>query len=408
MGKNNKKKASLPKGKRLAIIAVSVFLGAVLLFGGVLGTLALVRAASAVVSYRGVTLDEGCVSYLSATYKTVFIRNHRIGERISESLWESPSDPDPSLTWGELLARSTESYIKGVAVKAYLFDRATRLTAIDRETIEDMRAEVLARAGSVSEFNKQAEPMGFTYSDYKTAMELIYKANRAMAAIYGSDGSALSSESYYGVCNEYFAESYTRVKILFIRTETDFKVDEDGNRIPGVDNKDELRELSESEKEKRRKDISDIRDAISALLSGGDGQMSPEYFDSFFGKYGYYPEYRESGFYFSPYSSFTKEFVSSDSGLLPVFEAACDMSVGEYREVECDFGVCFVYKCENVGYAYLDGELEPFFSDFYLRAAEDMLATSVAELAVEVEISEDFYSIDLAALPYNTYLLTEY
>ena len=193
-----------------------------------------------------------------------------------------------------------------------------------------------------------------------------------------------------------------------IRTETEFKVDEDGNRVVGPDNKDELRELSESEKEKRQKDISDIRDAISALLSGADGQMSPEYFDTFFGKYGYYPEYRTSGFYLSPRSSYTIELASEESGLLPVCEAAIDMTVGEYREVECDFGVCFVYKMEKTEYAYLDGDLEAFFSDFYLRVAENMLSESVAELAEEVQVKEELYALNLAALPYNSLLWIEY
>ena len=105
------KKKSETKGKRLIVVSVAVFLGAVLLFGVILGTVALVRSIGAVVSYQGVAIDKGSASYLAATYKNVFLRTYGLGERVSDSLWESPSEPDPSLTWGELLAMLTESYV---------------------------------------------------------------------------------------------------------------------------------------------------------------------------------------------------------------------------------------------------------------------------------------------------------
>ena len=398
----------MPKGKRGLIIAACVFLGAVLLFGGVLGTVALVRSARAVVSYRGVTLDEGCVNYLAATYKNVFLRENKLGERVSEALWEEPSDPNPNLTWGELLARNTESYVRSVTVRAYLFDRAEGLNNEDKKKIEEMREEVLSRAGSVADFNALGEPMGFTYSDYKEAMELIYKANRTLAAIYGDGGGALSSESYYGVCNEYFDEAYTRVKILFIRTETEFRVDEDGNRVVGSDGKDELRELSSGEKEKRLQDINDIRAAIDALLTGADEQMSPEYFSGFLGKYGYYPEYADSGFYLSSRSSYTRELASAEGGLLPVVEEALTMSEGEYGEVECDFGVCFIYKYAPDLDAYKSTSLESWFRDFYADASEYMFVESVSALIADAKVSDKLAELDIVAVPKNTDLVPRF
>ena len=136
--------------------------------------------------------------------------------------------------------------------------------------------------------------------------------------------------------------------------------------------------------------------------------MSPEYFDNFLPKYGYYPEYAESGFYISPRSAYTKELASAEGGIMPVVLKALEMKEGEYSEVECDFGVCFIYKAVKKEYAYLDSELEVFFSDFYLKAAESMLSESVATLAAEVQVKEGFYSLNLADMPHNTLLMIEY
>ena len=389
------------KTKRILIISLSIFLSAVLLFGGVIGIAAVVRTARAVVSYRGVTMDEGVVNYLSATYKMVFLRDFGIGGQVYSGFWDEASSEDSDLTWGDVLRKNTESYIKSIAVRSYLYDRAGSLSAADKATLEEIREEILKRVGTVSEFNRLAEPMGFNYSDFKDAAELIYKANRAISAIYGSDGRALASESYYGVCNEYFESSYSRVRLLFIRTETEFSVDEDGNRIVGFDGRDELRELTDEEKAERQNDVENIRGAISALASGGNRQMSPEYFDTFLSKYGYYPEYAKSGFYLSPYSAFTKEFGSGESGLAAVVERSLTMNDGEYGEVECDFGICFIYKLKKTDYAYLDSTLDAFFSDFYARAAENMFSESMAELSLDAKIKDEFYKIDLENLAYN-------
>ena len=136
--------------------------------------------------------------------------------------------------------------------------------------------------------------------------------------------------------------------------------------------------------------------------------MSPEYFDTFLSKYGYYPEYAKSGFYLSPYSAFTKEFGSGESGLSSVVEKALNMNVGEYVEVECDFGICFIYKLKKTDYAYLDSTLDAFFSDFYARAAENMFSESVSELSSDVKMKDGFYEIDLENLAYNWQLVIEY
>jgi hypothetical protein len=117
-----------------------------------------------------------------------------------------------------------------------------------REEIDRQIEETLSyrAGGSKAEFNKKTEAMGFDFSDFCEAQEILYKAERAGVAIYGENGEVLASDSYLGLCNNYLKNHYSHVKLLFIRTRDDFAVDEDGNRIEG-DEGDELRDLTEAE-----------------------------------------------------------------------------------------------------------------------------------------------------------------
>ena len=416
MNKSQKKKkvasrAPERNNARILIISLAVLLSAVLIFGIVLGTVAIVRRATAEVYYEGVAFGEGVVNYLAATYKARYLTELSADASLesfgvfpadSPDFWESEVPYGGGKSFGDKLREDTEYYIKSIAIKVYLFDRAAYLSSEAKEEIAEQIEDTLSyrAGGSRDEFNKKAEPMGFDFSDFCEAQELLYKAERAGAVIYGQNGEVLSNESYLGLCNNYFKNNYSHVKILFIRTRDDFAVDEDGNRIEG-EGGDELRDLTEEEKEERRQDIEAIRAAIKAFNENGDGQMSPEYFDTFLDKYGYLDEYFETGLYLSEKSAFTAEFGSSESGLAPVVRAALNMNVGEYREVEWEAGISFIYKYECGDYAYLGSNVEQFFTDFYPSAAEEILVDSVKTLAPDVELGEHFGTLDLAALPYN-------
>ena len=410
-------KSSAGRGHSGVILAVAILVGAVLIFGIALGVIAAVRRATALVYYNGIALDEGVTNYLASTYKSKYLAY--LGSRTdleelgvfpadSEDFWSEEVPDGSGKLWADLLYENTVSYIKSLAVKAYLFDRASGLTSEDRENINSLTEQVLSyrAGGSRDEFNKKSADMGFDYSDFCTAQELIYKANRAGTATYGESGEVLSSDAYLSICNEYYNSAYSHVKILFIRTEDEFVVDEDGNRIEG-DGGDELRELTEKERAERQADIASIRAAIESLKNNGDEQMSPEYFDTFLSKYGYITEYFTTGMYFSEKSSFTEEFGDESGGLAPIVYTALTMEVGEYSEVEWESGICFVYRYENSEFGFLSSSVEAFFTDFYADAAEYVFTKSVSELVQDVELGEGFDEIDLVALKYNWELVGE-
>ena len=58
--------------KRILPIIICSFLALLLVFGIVLGTIALIKEMRSVVSYNGVRIDKGVASYLAATYKATY------------------------------------------------------------------------------------------------------------------------------------------------------------------------------------------------------------------------------------------------------------------------------------------------------------------------------------------------
>ena len=75
------------------------------------------------------------------------------------------------------------------------------------------------------------------------------------------------------------------------------------------------------------------------------------------------------GYYFNPSAAATAEFTS----VFPeIVEKSYEMGMGDYVMVECSIGVCFIYRYAVEMGSYSDTQ-NPFFSDFYLDAADYLL-----------------------------------
>lgn len=400
------------RGKRATIIFICSFLLVVLVFGIVIGTITIVNDRRAAVKLGGITMREGVVSYLAATYKRAFMTS--LGEAFdTEDFWSRPSSSSLK-TNGELLIEGTEKYIKSITVGAYLFDRYASLTRDEREMLDRATAEILEfkANGSVDEFNSSAEEMGFDYDDFCRATELIYKAGRSAEIIYGTDGSNLKGSALAGERDGFYKTQYTRVKILYIATREDIRrddkgeleVDSDGNFVTDYFTAEEL--LS------RRADIARIRELIEGE---GEALMSPEYFDAMQKKYNYSSLYNESGYYFSPYSEYSEHFAKESAKGLPedysrAFEKYMSSVVelannwtgsSDYKEIEGDYGVCFIYRCDHEENAYMLPSMQDFFHDFYIDGAVYLYSEQVEVLSRSVELREEYYGIDPITLPYN-------
>ena len=225
-----------------------------------------------------------------------------------------------------------------------------------------------------------------------------------MNRIYGEDGSNM--KSFPAECNEYF-NTYSHVKLLFIRTEDKFKVDENGNRERDENNRDILIPLTDAEKAERGEIIAKADAAIQALIDkSGDFRMTPEYFNTLITKYDEGEPYmRNTGYYFSTESSYTLEFAEENPDIV---KRSLEMEIGSYSKVNYDGGVCFIYKYANSEGAYMDTSADGCFADFYALAAENSFYEAIYDVISDVKVKDKYYSIDVTEIPYNYVLIPRF
>ena len=106
---NNNGNTAMGKEKRTLITVMAIFASVVLVFGIVMGTIAIIRSSSAFVKYEGVLMGEGESNYFVSNCKAKFmtkVRN-KIGSRVydTESFWNSDAEAYgyKGKTYGELL-----------------------------------------------------------------------------------------------------------------------------------------------------------------------------------------------------------------------------------------------------------------------------------------------------------------
>ena len=404
MKKNKEKAVGVDKKKppvsKIIIIVVSIFLALVTLFGVTLGLIVHIRNKNAVVYYDGLTMNEEVASFFASYYKSLFISQlMKSGvENVSDTIDFWYTEYEEGKTYKDALTEGTKAYLKEIMVANYLFDNYTSLTSEGKSFIQKVVDEVVEyKSGSIKSFNEAVKPYGFSYNSFKDASTMLYKATKAKDVIYGQAGANLQGSA--DLCEEYL-DTYTHVKLLFIRTETEFVVDEDGNRVLGDDGY-ETRPLSESEILERVASIESIRKSILAYENGTDGQMSPEYFDSMLKKYDVATDVRHAyGYYFNEHSNYTVGFAESISD--EVVKKAFSMENNSYAEVELDFGICFIYRYDCLNGAYALSALDTYFDDFYEDCATYFFDKSVKVLAGDVDVREKFNDIYLTVIPYNS------
>ena len=401
---NNSKapQTSLERSKRVFIVFSAAFLACILTVGIVFGAIGIAKNNSSVMKYKGIYLKDGVSSYLAASYKYDFMSAlTRSGVECYDSpyFWESESED--GRTWAQVLEENTERYLKRVIIGSYLFDRNTRLNKNDKAVIAKAVDEVLEfRAdGSVARFNELAEAMGFTYRDFETAAELMYKYEMAESVIFGYDGSALESGGFTAECNEYLKSAYSHVMLLIIRTDGELITDP-------VTGKEVVSEYDDTTRAKVEADIERIRQLIANAESNAyDEQMSPEAFAWYVNEYKTGTVNDTEGYYFSSASSYSLEFAEDAP---EVVRLALSSEVGHYAECELDIGVCFIYKMEPEDNAYSRISLSHFFEDFYVHASSYVYSTSLDVYLPDVTVSDRYDKSRVVTTPYNYELAVKF
>ena len=394
----NAKKAS---GNRFLISFVCIFLAIVLIIGIVVGISAAIKNKKAAVKYSGESLTEAELSFFAAYCKYDLLTKYKNqGAVDTEEFWNSKCPIASS--YAELLKYNTKRYVSQIVVLNYLFDKYSRLTKADKEEIEKAVNEIYVyRMDSDEEkFNTEAEANGFTYSDYYGIVTKIYKYNKAYQAFYGANAESIKSDADKYL--SYYAE-YSKVKLLFINTEKDYKLDSEGKRVT-ENNKFVYTELDADTKAEREADAALIREAINGYNADGDLQISEAMLDSYIAKYkSPYGVKDQNGFYLHEDSSYTA-WLGNEHNL--VVNAALYMNAGEYREEKTELGVCFIYKMpiNTQDTAYLDASSDSCVLDFFEGVVSNEFEDTVVDLCEEVELLEAYEALDLIKLPQLNYL----
>ena len=379
--------ADLSRGKKIIIISAAAFLCLVLILGAVLGTVTIVKRSRAVVSYKGVNMDEGVVNYLCMMAKYDFITGlarNGINHTDSAAFWSTPSDSGE--TYGELLRRETETFVRNVAVGSYLFDRNTRLSASDKEIIRSSLEAVLYNYdGDKKALNEAAADLGFDYSDIERGAELIYKYEMAKSVIFGYDASALSGGSFDNECDEFY-NSYAYAKLLFIRTNDGYVTDPDTG-------KKELVELDSTVKADVAATVEKLRKYIDEYV------MNAETMEKYLAEWSVKDEMnRTGGYYFANTSNHTS---GMRAAYADVIDTVLEQKEYTFSMVDTQWGVCIIYRLPlpTRGYTYPANDL--FFGDFYEDAATYIYYRELLDYSSGVKVKDSFAEIDLERLTYN-------
>ena len=412
---NKQKLSGSALTKRIIIIAASALVGIAVILGAVLGITSAVKRSSYVMSLDGFGIDAPVACYLSSVFKSMYMQSlASSGVNVSDtpSFWATKVFREN--TYGDYLAYETEQYIKQIISANVLFDAYTSLSAADKKEIELAAKEILIykSGGDVSAFNEATKAMGFDYKDFKRATEIIYKAYSVQNRIFGESGERM--ENFPEELLAYYS-GYTRVKLIFIRTQDTFVLDEAGNRVPDDKGNDSLRPLTAEERSERVEYIEKLDACIEGI---NNGTVAPEYYDALAAEiYGKFKENIDttltSGYYFISGSKFTTEFSEMFSDVVTkafemeistayVTEYGSIMADGEEANANTFVGRCYIYRAEKESKAYEAKDENGFFSDFYSLAATSLYQKLINEYLKEIEIKKDKWAeIDPVSIPYN-------
>ena len=190
------------KTKVLQTIA-GVLIAAVLVILGVLALSAAIRSYRAAVKLDDITVDQNTVVYLASVYKMTYN-----GENFEEDF---------------------KAYLADIVADAYLYSIHRGYSLMDKDIVNNTAKNVLneSAGGDVDVFNKVAKEhgYGFTYTDFKNATALLYKAkegHRLMPELLGEEAYASSKAEILNLVQ--FTERYGGIDFSIIPDGHDYYV----------------------------------------------------------------------------------------------------------------------------------------------------------------------------------------
>lgn len=190
------------KTKVLQVIS-GVLIAVVLVLVGVFLLSVGLRSYRATVKLDDITVDQGTVVYLASVYKMTYD-----GENFEEDF---------------------KAYLADIVADAYLYSIHRGYSILDKEIVSKTARSVLDEnaGGDVDVFNKVAKEhgYGFTYTDFKNATALLYKAeegHRLMPELLGEEAYISSKTKILNLVQ--FTERYGGIDFSAIPDGHDYYV----------------------------------------------------------------------------------------------------------------------------------------------------------------------------------------
>ncbi len=395
------KTAKHNKKGRFLLIFVCIFLAIVLIFAGVLIAISASRTSASVAYYKTVAMDKETANYFVTKYKSIYKAELEASvDNVSDTRFFWNSLAEDGKTYGEHLVEGAREYIAEILITNYLFDKYATLTSSERNKITKAVEDTITYTvgGDGNAFEEDVKKYGFSYKSYKTAAVMLYKSQMAKSIICGTDGSALKDENE--LIQGYISE-YSHVKLLFIRTETTFELDTDGNRKKDDNGNYILRDLTSEEKAARVALIQEIKGYINA--TGSEAAMNPTMFDNYLTSYDEGDSDSHAyGYYLHPASEFTLVFYGKYPELTEkIFELGEVGENGKFAYADVEVGTCFVYKYAASAADLDENSLAECFADFYTNLSSVFFERQITALKSDVKFKKKFSQIDILGLPYN-------
>ena len=185
-------------------ITAGVLIAAILVIVGVLALSICLRSYRAAVQLDDITVDRGTVVYLASVYKMNYD-----GENFEEDF---------------------KAYIADIVADAYLYSIHRGYSIMDKEIVAQTSRSVLNEkaGGDVDVFNKVASEhgYGFTYTDFKNATALLYKAkegHRLIPELLGDEAYVSSKAQVLKLIK--FTERYDGVDFSVIPSGHEYYVE---------------------------------------------------------------------------------------------------------------------------------------------------------------------------------------
>lgn len=338
---------------------------------------------NAVIRYKDTTISENMYSYWLSTLKANFVYTYG-GGNDSEELWNRKVG-DTDLTYEEYAENEILRTIKYFAIASELFKEYG--LKIDSATVNLIDSDIDEKEeyyGGRAQLNSALATYGINVDMLREICIVEEKWHSVYDYLYGKGGSEELSDADI---ENYYKNTYSRVKIIAVYTEEKVLTDSDGMYVTNSDGSIKTVALTEEERNEKRRKIADIEEKLRSGDEFETVMTSYSEVDS---------SYYTNGFFINSDSSknFGTDFV----------DAVKEMSDGDIRRID-DNGV--VYFAEKYSLIEMDDFLDcdkEQLTELEENAKTEAYYKKFASLAGEVWVDEsilDSYSIRSAAM--NTY-----